>query len=60
MSSALAIDHNPGPSLPHDYGAAEQERRIAAEHPSPLPPEWSNSTKPLRDLAAKIEKLLGH
>ena len=59
MSSALAVDHNPGPSLPRDYQAAEQERRVAAEHPSPLPPEWSNSTKPLRDLATKFEKLIG-
>jgi len=59
MNSALAIDRNPGPSLPRDYAADVQQRRPSAEHPSPLPPEWSNSTKPLRDLADKIEKLLG-
>jgi penicillin-binding protein 1A len=58
MTSALSIDHTPGPPLPVDYAAAAEAQRLA-DHPSPLPPDWSNSTKPLRDLAAKIEKLFG-
>ena len=57
MTSALAVDRNQGPSLPHDYAASAQVRRPPVEHPSPLPADWSNGTKPLRQLAAKIEKL---
>ena len=59
MSSALAVDHTPGPELPLHYAAAEAARRPAAEHPSPLPAEWSDGTRPLRELAESLEKLLG-
>jgi penicillin-binding protein 1A len=57
MVSALAVDGRRGPPLP-----AEFERREQLEpprHESPLPPEWSNGTKPLRDLAQKLRELVG-
>jgi len=55
MSSALAIDHGRGPQLPADFHAPEPE----PQPKSPLPPEWSNATKPLRELAREIEQLVG-
>jgi penicillin-binding protein 1A len=57
MSSALAVDHTPGPPLPNGYVADRQSGRLSAEHPSPLPADWSNATKPLREVAAKLERL---
>jgi len=57
MSSALAIDHSPGPPLPLDYSPAETGRR-PVEHPSPLPPEWSDGTKQFRRFVAGVQKLL--
>src|SRR5213076_170848 len=50
MSSALAIDRNRGPELPDMF------RRPEPQLKSPLPPEWSNATKPLRDLARQIDE----
>ncbi len=35
--------------------AAEPERQLK----SPLPPEWSNPTKPLRDIVKQLEELIG-
>jgi penicillin-binding protein 1A len=57
MTSALAVDRSRGPALP-----AEFHRPAPAPKPqlqSPLPPEWSNATKPLRDLAKQLDNLLG-
>ena len=44
MTSALAVDNERGPELPAAFRRAAQ-RALK----SPLPPEWSNSTKPLRE-----------
>ena len=55
MSSALAIDHSLGPQLPADFHRPEPE----PQRKSPLPPEWSNATKPLRELARELEQLVG-
>jgi penicillin-binding protein 1A len=57
MSSALAVDGARGPVLPAEFRRPEPQRRPHLE--SPLPPEWSNATKPLRDLARQIEELVG-
>lgn len=56
MASALSIDHSAGPSLPHDYTPPSGDKP-AVEHPSPLPREWSDGTKPLRDIVDAIEQL---
>jgi penicillin-binding protein 1A len=57
MTSALAIDHERGPVLPTQFRRPQPEDR--PELKSPLPPEWSNATKPLRDLARQLEDLVG-
>ena len=57
MSSALAVDHTPGPDLPNHY-STQANGRPAAEHPSPLPAGWSNGTKMLRSLLSDLENLL--
>jgi penicillin-binding protein 1A len=57
MASALAVDRNRGPNLPIDFRSPDlgQDERLK----SPLPPEWSDATKPLRQLAKQIEDLVG-
>ena len=57
MSSALAVDHNRGPQLPLEFHP--QEPRQQPQSKSPLPPGWSNATKPLRDLLRAYEDLTG-
>ena len=54
MTSALSVDHSPGPAVPQRY-AQKREQRLK----SPLPPEWSNSTKPLRQLAQRLHEIFG-
>jgi penicillin-binding protein 1A len=55
MSSALAVDHARGPELPTNFHRPEP----VPETKSPLPPEWSNATKPLRELARQLQQLVG-
>jgi penicillin-binding protein 1A len=57
MTSALAIDRPRGPALPMPFRAPAQPRNLPTK--SPLPPEWSNASKPLRDLARQIDELIG-
>jgi penicillin-binding protein 1A len=58
MTSALSVDGTRGPPLPAEF------HRPAAPPPqqsqSPLPPEWSNATKPLRDLVDRLDRLIGN
>ncbi len=60
MTSALAVDGRRGPDLPTEFRVPQ--RREEPEHTdelkSPLPPEWSNATKPLREAAHQLEDLL--
>lgn len=55
MTSAVAIDHRPGPDLPAEFHPTSPERLQPGQ--SPLPPDWSNATKPLRDLVRELQKL---
>ncbi len=57
MTSALAVDHQRGPALPSEL--PHQEPAQGPQLKSPLPPEWSNATKPLRDLAKQLRELAG-
>jgi penicillin-binding protein 1A len=59
MSSAIAIDGAKGPPLPTGYRSAQRSQPPKASHPSPLPDEWSEGTKPLRDFAKAIRNALG-
>ena len=50
MTSAVAIDGRRSPPLPYRF--QRQQRQVKDDRPkSPLPPEWSNATKQLRELA---------
>ncbi len=61
MTSALAIDRQRGPALPGEFRVLPRpEREQPDELKSPLPPEWSDSTKDLRDLEQRLEDLLGN
>ena len=51
MTSALAVDHQRGPDLPARFQAPRRELK------SPLPPDWSDGTKDLRDFAKKLEEI---
>jgi len=54
MTAALAVDHQRGPALPIEFRRPEPAQQ---PQKSPLPPEWSNATRPLRHLAKQIEEL---
>jgi len=55
MTSALTVDHQQGPPLPVEFRPQPQQSPMK----SPLPPDWSNATKRLRDLARVLDRLLG-
>jgi penicillin-binding protein 1A len=57
MVSALAIDRRRGPPLPAEFRVPERPREPRLE--SPLPPEWSDGTKELRELGKALEALFG-
>jgi penicillin-binding protein 1A len=61
MTSALAVDRQRGPDLPTEFRLPQrrpdEERR--PELQSPLPPEWSDATKQLRQVRDALEELLG-
>jgi penicillin-binding protein 1A len=54
MVSALSVDHSPGPVVPDAFGQPRRERMK-----SPLPPEWSDSTKPLRRISQRLQEIFG-
>jgi penicillin-binding protein 1A len=58
MSSALSIDARQGPPLPAGYRSrpAPQQHQ-PARNPSPLPDNWSEGTKPLRDIAKALGEI---
>jgi penicillin-binding protein 1A len=57
MSSALAIDRARGPALPVEFRRPEPQQQPQLK--SPLPPGWSNATRPFRDLAKQLDELIG-
>ncbi len=59
MSSALSIDRQQGPPIPSTYrNVPRPAQPVPARHPSPLPDEWSEGTKPLRELAKAIKEMI--
>ncbi len=56
MVSALAIDHRRGPPLPPEFRAPE--RRPESPKKSPLPDDWSDATKDLREIANMIGEMI--
>jgi penicillin-binding protein 1A len=57
MMSALAVDRERGPPWPTQFGRPAPDRSPGLK--SPLPPEWSDATKPMRTLARQLERLVG-
>jgi penicillin-binding protein 1A len=55
MASALAVDRQHGPALPAEFAPP---RREPERLKSPLPPEWSDGTKQLREIADRLRELL--
>jgi penicillin-binding protein 1A len=55
MTSALAIDRRRGPPLPVRFDRPERRDEMK----SPLPPEWSDSTKELRQVAHFLDNIFG-
>jgi penicillin-binding protein 1A len=55
MTSALAVDGHRGPDLPGEF---RQRQPREDEMKSPLPPEWSERTRPLRELAKRLRELM--
>jgi penicillin-binding protein 1A len=56
MTSALAVDRRRGPPLPIRF---DRQPERSDESKSPLPPEWSDSTKRLRQIARLIDEIAG-
>jgi penicillin-binding protein 1A len=54
MTGALAVDDRPGPRMSSRFA----DRRTQKLQ-SPLPPDWSDSSKPLRELAQRVRQLFG-
>lgn len=59
MTSALAVDGRRGPDLPVEFRPPQHPASDrSGELKSPLPPEWSDATRPLREAARQLEELL--
>jgi penicillin-binding protein 1A len=57
MVSALAVDGRRGPPLPAEFRSRPEA--APARHESPLPAEWSDGTRPLREIGKTLRELLG-
>ena len=57
MTSALAVDRQRGPALPIEFRRQQQEQQRQSK--SPLPPEWSDATKSIRELARQLGEIVG-
>ena len=58
MTSALAVDGARGPALPSEFKVPQRQAPEPSQ--SPLPSDWSDSSKPLRDLGKLIDELFGN
>ena len=57
MTSALAIDRQRGPRLPAQF---QPPRPRQDRLKSPLPPDWSDETKELREFADRLKELMSN
>jgi penicillin-binding protein 1A len=57
MTSALAVDRQRGPDLPVEFKLPQ--RPPPREMESPLPPEWSEATKQLRQVRDALDEMFG-
>jgi len=57
MAGAISIDRRRGPPLPPEFRVPQ--RRPEPANRSPLPEDWSDGTKELRELGKLVENLVG-
>jgi penicillin-binding protein 1A len=57
MTSALAVDGYRGPPLPSEFQLPQRQAERPRDIKSPLPPEWSDATKQLREVRKELEDL---
>ncbi|MCL6729971.1 transglycosylase domain-containing protein [Sphingomonas hankyongi] len=55
MTSAMAVDGSRGPDLPADF---RKDRNEEKELQSPLPPDWSDGTKRIREWVRSLQHLV--
>lgn len=53
MASAIAVDGQQGPDLPARFQTPRRERELE----SPIPPEWSEGTKRLREIGEQLRDI---
>jgi penicillin-binding protein 1A len=58
MVAALSVDRQRGPELPPEFYVRRQREERERELKSPLPPEWSDRTRPLREFAEHLSEML--
>jgi penicillin-binding protein 1A len=60
MTAALSVDRRRGPALPPEFSQPQRrpEEPDRSELQSPLPPEWSDATKQLREVRKALDELL--
>jgi penicillin-binding protein 1A len=60
MTAALAVDGQRGPALPSEFHVPQRqpEPDRQRELQSPLPPEWSDGTKQLRDAIEALQNMV--
>ena len=58
MASALAVDRRPGPPLPRTFRVPPPQPPQRREKKSPLPDDWSDRTRGLRELVRQLEDMI--
>jgi penicillin-binding protein 1A len=58
MVAALSVDGRAGPPLPQSYRVPAPVAPPRKQKKSPLPEDWSDGTRGLRDLVDKLDKLI--
>ena len=58
MASALAVDRRPGPPLPRTFRVPPPQPPQRREKKSPLPEDWSDRTRGLRELVRQLDDMI--
>ena len=59
MQPALAVDRRAGPALPDGFRVPQRQPAAPDPSESPLPSDWSDSGRAIRELADTVERLFG-
>jgi penicillin-binding protein 1A len=58
MTPAIALDGRRGPPLPAEFKLPERREPTSKERKSPLPDDWSDGGKAIRDIVQAVERLI--